>query len=150
MDSDIGGILENLWGGDAPAAQTVSLISHNADFCQLRISKYPANAHKTNYFSALVVGCFWCVIAISNIRNPLIYCVNCYFLMFERVPSSKVLSCKHERLLDYLNLISKNVNIIKVENPGRKLCEMNINIIFVQAATVARYPAATRLVADCK
>ena len=107
-------------------------------------------AHKTNYFSALVVGCFWCVIAISNIRNPLIYCVNCYFLMFERVPSSKVLSCKHERLLDYLNLISKNVNIIKVENPGRKLCEMNINIIFVQAATVARYPAATRLVADCK
>ena len=121
-----------------------------ADFCQLRISKYPANAHKTNYFSALVVGCFWCVIAISNIRNPLIYCVNCYFLMFERVPSSKVLSCKHERLLDYLNLISKNVNIIKVENPGRKLCEMNINIIFVQAATVARYPAATRLVADCK
>ena len=59
-------------------------------------------------------------------------------------------SNKHERLLDYLNLISKNVNIIKVENPGRKLCEMNINIIFVQAATVARYPAATRLVADCK
>lgn len=68
--------------------------------------------------------------------------------MFGRVPSSKVLSCKHERLLAHLNLISKNVNIIKVENPGRKLCEMNINIIFVQAATVARYPAATRLVAD--
>ena len=103
---------------------------------------------KTNYFSALVIGCFWCVIAISNIRNPLIYCVNCYFLMLGRVPSSKVLSCKHERLLNHLNLISRNVNIIKVENTGRKLCEMNINIIFVQAATVARYPAATRLVAD--
>ena len=40
------------------AAQTVCHFSHNADFCQLRISKYPANAHKTNYFSALVVGCF--------------------------------------------------------------------------------------------
>ena len=36
-------------------AQTVSLISHNADFCELRISKTPANAHKTNYFSALVI-----------------------------------------------------------------------------------------------
>ena len=34
------------------AAQTVCHFSHNADFCQLRISKYPANAHKTNYFSA--------------------------------------------------------------------------------------------------
>ena len=40
------------------AAQTVCHFSHNADFCQLRISKYPANAHKTNYFSALVIGCF--------------------------------------------------------------------------------------------
>ena len=115
------------------AAQTVCHFSHNADFCRLRISKYPANAHKTNYFSALVIGCFWCVIAISNIWNPLIYCVNRYFLMLGRLLSSKALSCKHERLLDHLNLISKNVNII-----------------FVQAATVARYPAATRLVADCK
>ena len=35
------------------AAQTVCRFSHNADFCQLRISKYPANAPKTNYFSAL-------------------------------------------------------------------------------------------------
>ena len=34
------------------AAQTVCHFSHNADFCRLRISKYPANAHKTNYFSA--------------------------------------------------------------------------------------------------
>ena len=34
------------------AAQTVCHFSHNADFCQLTISKYPANAHKTNYFSA--------------------------------------------------------------------------------------------------
>jgi len=32
------------------AAQTVCHFSHNADFCRLRISKYPANAHKTNYF----------------------------------------------------------------------------------------------------
>ena len=40
------------------AAQTVCHFSHNADFCQLRISKYPANAHKTNYFSVLVVGCW--------------------------------------------------------------------------------------------
>ena len=40
------------------AAQTVCHFSHNADFCRLRISKYPANAHKTNYFSALVIGCF--------------------------------------------------------------------------------------------
>ena len=46
------------------AAQTVCHFSHNADFCQLRISKYPANAHKTNYFSALVIGCFLCGIAI--------------------------------------------------------------------------------------
>ena len=46
------------------AAQTVCHFSHNADFCQLRISKYPANAHKTNYFSALVIGCFLCIIAI--------------------------------------------------------------------------------------
>ena len=36
-------------------AQTVSLISHNADFCELRISKTPANAHKIKYFSALVI-----------------------------------------------------------------------------------------------
>ena len=53
MDSDIGGILENLWGGDA---------QKNSLFCvrfrTLRYSKYPANAHKTNYFSALVIGCF--------------------------------------------------------------------------------------------
>jgi hypothetical protein len=40
------------------AAQTVCHFSHNADFCRLRISKYPANAHKTNYFFALVIGCF--------------------------------------------------------------------------------------------
>ena len=40
------------------AAQTVCHFSHNADFCRLRISKYPANAHKTNYFSVLVVG-YW-------------------------------------------------------------------------------------------
>ena len=38
------------------AAQTVCHFSHNADFCQLRISKYPANAPKTNYFSALGTG----------------------------------------------------------------------------------------------
>lgn len=37
------------------SAQTVSLISHNTDFGGLRISKTPANAHKTNYFSTLVI-----------------------------------------------------------------------------------------------
>ena len=31
--------------------------THNADFCQRRISKYPANAHKINYFSALCTEC---------------------------------------------------------------------------------------------
>ena len=40
------------------AAQTVCHFSHNADFDQLRISKYPANAHEINYFSMLVVGDF--------------------------------------------------------------------------------------------
>ena len=40
------------------AAQTVCHFSHNADFDQLRISKYPANAHEINYFSMLVVGTF--------------------------------------------------------------------------------------------
>ena len=39
-------------------AQTVCHFSHNADFDQLRISKYPANAHEINYFSMLVVGDF--------------------------------------------------------------------------------------------
>ena len=39
-------------------AQTVCHFSHNADFDQLRISKYPANAHEINYFSMLVVGFF--------------------------------------------------------------------------------------------
>ena len=39
-------------------AQTVCHFSHNADFDQLRISKYPANAHETNYFSMMVVGTF--------------------------------------------------------------------------------------------
>ena len=41
---------------NSPAAQTVCHFTHNADFCQLRISKYPANAHKMNYFSALCAG----------------------------------------------------------------------------------------------
>ena len=36
-------------------AQTVCHFSHNADFDQLRISKYPANAHEINYFSMLVI-----------------------------------------------------------------------------------------------
>ena len=39
-------------------AQAVCHFSHNADFDQLRISKYPANAHEINYFSMLVVGDF--------------------------------------------------------------------------------------------
>ena len=29
-----------------------------SDAKRLSISKHPANAHKTNYFSALVIGCF--------------------------------------------------------------------------------------------
>ena len=41
---------------NSPAAQTVCHFSHNADFYRLRISKYPANAHKMNYFSALCTG----------------------------------------------------------------------------------------------
>ena len=58
-----------------------------------------------------------------NIRNPLIYCVNRYCLRSAsvgakrtstgcsaphvwRVPSSKALSCKHERLFDLLTLAS--------------------------------------------
>ena len=39
-------------------AQTVCHFSHNADFDQLRISKYPANAHEINYFSMLVIESF--------------------------------------------------------------------------------------------
>ena len=34
----------------------VRRLAHNADFCRLRISKYPANAHEINYFSALCTG----------------------------------------------------------------------------------------------
>ena len=41
---------------NSPAAQTVCHFSHNANFYRLRISKYPANAHKMNYFSALCTG----------------------------------------------------------------------------------------------
>ena len=37
-------------------AQTVCHFSHNADFDQLRISKYPANAHEINYFYTLCTG----------------------------------------------------------------------------------------------
>ena len=33
--------------------------AHNADFFDLRISKIPANAHQTHYFSALAAGDFW-------------------------------------------------------------------------------------------
>ena len=33
--------------------------AHNADFFRLRISKIPANAHQTHYFSALAAGDFW-------------------------------------------------------------------------------------------
>ena len=39
------------------AAQTVCHFSHNADFCRLRISKYPANAHEITYFSTLNTEC---------------------------------------------------------------------------------------------
>ena len=37
-------------------AQTVCHFSHNADFCRLRISKYPANAQEMKYFFTLVIG----------------------------------------------------------------------------------------------
>ena len=36
-------------------AQTVCHFSHNADFCRLRISKYPANAQEMKYFFTLVI-----------------------------------------------------------------------------------------------
>ena len=66
--------------------------------------------------------CHWHT-APTNIRNPLIYCVNRYCLRSAsvgakrtstgcsaphvwRVPSSKALSCKHERLFDLLTLVS--------------------------------------------
>lgn len=39
---------------NSPAAQTVCHFTHNADFCQLRISKYPANARQTINFPALL------------------------------------------------------------------------------------------------
>ena len=42
----------------------------------------------------------------ANIRNPPIYAVNRYFLMFGRVPSSNALSCKRERHFDLLTLAS--------------------------------------------
>ena len=32
--------------------------AHNADFFDLRISKIPANAHQTHYFSSLAAGDF--------------------------------------------------------------------------------------------
>ena len=51
------------------AAQTVCHFSHNADFDQLRISKYPANAHEINYFSMLVVGSFKYTLTESN-KSP--------------------------------------------------------------------------------
>ena len=46
------------------AAQTVCHFSHNADFCQLRISKYPANAQKQTIFlrwllAVLINGFFY-------------------------------------------------------------------------------------------
>ena len=40
----------------------------------------------------------------SNIRIPLIYFVNCSFLMFERVESTMSFSCQHERTLYFLPL----------------------------------------------
>ena len=70
--------------------------------------------------------------APANIRNPLIYCVNRYCLRSAsvgakrtstgcsaphvwRVPSSKALSCKHERLFDLLTLAS-SFDIRKTDN----------------------------------
>ena len=39
-----------------------------ADFFHLRISKIPANAHQTHYFSALAAGDFWGVGLSKNGR----------------------------------------------------------------------------------
>ena len=51
--------------GQTRFAQTVTLMAHNADFCRLRISKYPANAHERNYFSTL---------GIDNIKEaPIVF-----------------------------------------------------------------------------
>ena len=55
------------------AAQTVCHFSHNADFDQLRISKYPANAHEINYFSMLVVGSFKYTLSECT-QNKLFFC----------------------------------------------------------------------------
>ena len=51
-------------------AQTVCHFSHNADFDQLRISKYPANAHEINYFSMLVLFNTYC----TGFHTLTLYC----------------------------------------------------------------------------
>ena len=57
MDSDIGGILENLWGGDAQKNSLFCVRFRTLRYSKAsKISKCPANALKINYFFALVTG----------------------------------------------------------------------------------------------
>ena len=49
----------------------------------------------------------------ANIRNPRIYCVNRYFLMFLRFPNSVILSCKQEQT--YVSSIPYGIEKCKVE-----------------------------------
>ena len=54
----------------------------------------------------------------ANIRNPRIYCVNRYFLMFLRFPNSVILSCEQERCLcleTYVSSIPYGIEKCKVE-----------------------------------
>ena len=59
-------------------AQTVMQPAHNADFCQLRISKIPANAHETNCFSALDIGCGSIVLRENCNKNFELTCNNIF------------------------------------------------------------------------
>ena len=54
----------------------------------------------------------------ANIRNPRIYCVNRYFLMFSRSANTATLSCKQEQWLclqTYVSSIPYGIEKCKVE-----------------------------------
>ena len=54
----------------------------------------------------------------ANIRNPRIYCVNRYFLMFSRSANTATLSCEQERCLcleTYVSSIPYGIEKCKVE-----------------------------------
>ena len=94
-----------------------------AIFICLRIAPLQSSLRKVSAPLRSVQNvCHWHT-APTNIRNPLIYCVNRYCLRSAsvgakrtstgcsaphvwRVPSSKALSCKHEQLFDLLTLVS--------------------------------------------